>query len=231
MLDPSVIRILSGLLALVLFVSYILFFGVFIRKKLDQGSVRASKFILINVWFLLGSLPLIFYVLGAAVPSWVYGTPLNLSFNGAEILRFVSVFIVLSGLVLLLWRGRVLGRFMRVEIEFREKHELVTRAIFSHQASYVHRRSTGGVGDTLLFLNLVLVIGFLARVAMAYKRAILEEELLSSPDGFGQSYKDYMIRTGRFLPSLARHKPRFTSRNRERTFMTEISVTNHTETI
>ena len=120
---------------------------------------------------------------------------------------------------------------MRVEIEFREKHELVTRAIFSHQASYVHRRSTGGVGDTLLFLNLVLVIGFLARVAMAYKRAILEEELLSSPDGFGQSYKDYMIRTGRFLPSLARHKPRFTSRNRERTFMTEISVTNHTETI
>src|SRR5437867_2119972 len=87
MLDPSVIRILSGLLALVLFVSYILFFGVFIRKKLDQGSVRASKptgFILINVWFLLGSLPLIFYVLGAAVPSWVYGTPLNLSFNARK---------------------------------------------------------------------------------------------------------------------------------------------------
>ena len=122
----------------------------FHTKKAGSGPVRASKptgFILINIWFLLGSLPLIFYVLGAAVPSWVYGTPLNLSFNGAEILRFVSVFIVLSGLVLLLWRGRVLGRFMRVEIEVREKHELVTRAIFSHQASYVHRRSTGGVGD------------------------------------------------------------------------------------
>src|SRR5437867_10696878 len=67
MLDTSVIRILSGLLAIILFVSYILFFGAFTRKKQDPGSVRASKptgFILMNVWLLLGSLPIIFYVLG-----------------------------------------------------------------------------------------------------------------------------------------------------------------------
>src|SRR5437867_13362543 len=87
MLDSSLIRLLSALLAIVLFSSYILFFGVFIRKKHDLGSVKASKptgFILINVWLLLGSLPLIFYVLGAAVPDWVYGTPLNLSFNARK---------------------------------------------------------------------------------------------------------------------------------------------------
>src|SRR5437899_7487116 len=84
MLDTSVIRVLSGLLAIILFVSYILFFGVFIRKKQDLGSVKASKptgFILMNVWLLLGSLPIIFYVLGAAVPGLVYGTPLNLSLD------------------------------------------------------------------------------------------------------------------------------------------------------
>jgi len=110
MLDTSVIRILSGLLAIILFVSYILFFGVFTRKKQDPGSVRASKptgFILMNVWLFLGSLPIIFYVLGAAVPGLVYGTPLNLSFYGADFLQLVSVFLVLFAPIIFLWSARV----------------------------------------------------------------------------------------------------------------------------
>src|SRR3989454_5805969 len=95
MLDTSVIRILSGLLAVVLFVSYILFFGVFTRKKQDPGSVRASKptgFILINVWFLLGSLPIIFYVLGRVVRGLFYGRLLTLLFSGPAFLRLFPAF-------------------------------------------------------------------------------------------------------------------------------------------
>ena len=210
MLDTSVIRILSGLLAVVLFVSYVLFFGVFTRKKQDLGSVRASKptgFILMNVWLFLGSLPIIFYVLGAAVPGLVYGTPLNLSFYGAEFLQVVSVFLLLSAPIIFLWSARVLGQYMRPEIEVREKHELVTRGPYSRIR---HPTYTGtllvDLGATLLFLNIILVLGFLARVAMAYKRAVLEEELLSSPDGFGESYKQYMQGTGRFLPKLTRRR-------------------------
>src|SRR2546428_7811218 len=210
MLDTSVTRILSGLLAIILFVSYILFFGVFTRKKQDPGSVRASKptgFILINVWFFLGSLPIIFYVLGAAVPGLVYGTPLNLSFYGADFLQLVSVFPVLFAPIIFLWSARVLGQYMRPEIEVREKHELVTRGPYSRIR---HPTYTGtllvDLGATLLFLNIILVLGFLARVAIAYKRAVLEEELLSSPDGFGESYKQYMQGTGRFLPKLTRRR-------------------------
>ena len=210
MLDASVIRVLSGLLAIVLFVSYVLFFGVFIRKKQDLGSVKASKptgFILMNAWLFLGSLPIIFYVLGAAVPGLVYGTPLNLSFFGAEFLQVVSVFLVLSAPIIFLWSARVLGQYMRPEIEVREKHELVTRGPYSRIR---HPTYTGtllvDLGATLLFLNVILVLGFLARVAMAYKRAVLEEELLSSPDGFGESYKQYMQGTGRFLPKLTRRR-------------------------
>src|SRR2546425_5401279 len=219
MLDISVIRILSGLLAIILFVSYILFFGVFTRKKEDPCSVRASKptgFILMNVWLFLGSLPIIFYVLGAAVPGLVYGTPLNLSFYGADFLQLFSVFLVLFAPIIFLWSARVLGQYMRPEIEVREKHELVTKGPYSRIR---HPTYTGALmvelGTILLFLNIVLIVGFLARVAMAYKRAVLEEELLSSEDGFGQAYRDYMHRTGRFLPRLARHKPLFTSGNRE----------------
>jgi len=96
---------------------------------------------------------------------------------------------------------------MRPEIEVREKHELVTRGPYSHIR---HPTYTGtllvDLGATLLFLNIILVLGFLARVAIAYKRAVLEEELLSSPDGFGESYKQYMQGTGRFLPKLTRRR-------------------------
>jgi len=210
MLDASVIRVLSGLLAIVLFVSYVLFFGVFIRKKQDLGSVKASKqtgFILMNVWLFLGSLPIIFYVLGAAVPGLVYGTPLNLSFYGADFLQLFSVFLVLLAPIIFLWSARVLGQYMRPEVYVREKHELVTRGPYSRIR---HPTYTGtllvDLGATLLFLNIILVLGFLARVAMAYKRAVLEEELLSSPDGFGESYKQYMQGTGRFLPKLTRRR-------------------------
>jgi protein-S-isoprenylcysteine O-methyltransferase Ste14 len=37
-----------------------------------------------------------------------------------------------------------------------------------------------------------------------YRRTVLEEELLASEDGFGQAYRDYMLKTGRFLPKLGR---------------------------
>jgi protein-S-isoprenylcysteine O-methyltransferase Ste14 len=32
----------------------------------------------------------------------------------------------------------------------------------------------------------------------------VEEEFLSSEEGFGEEYRDYMLKTGRFLPRLTR---------------------------
>ena len=45
-------------------------------------------------------------------------------------------------------------------------------------------------------------MGLLAWIGLAYKKAVIEEELLSSEKGFGQEYKDYMLKTGRFLSRL-----------------------------
>ena len=58
------------------------------------------------------------------------------------------------------------------------------------------------LGVTLLFLNVILVVGFLATLGLAHRKAVLEEEFLASEDGFGQTYRDYMQKTGRFLPKL-----------------------------
>ena len=210
MLDISVIQILSILL-LVGAIGHFGMLALFTRKREDLGSVKASKptgFILHDVWLFLDLLlPLIFYLLGAVMPGWVYGTILNLSFNDAEFLQVLSVPLFLSGLVLVGWSERALGQLMRPRIEVMERHELVTGGAYSRIR---HPTYTGiltmSLASTLLFLQIVLVVGFLACFGIAYKKALLEEELLSSENGLGQDYRDYMSKTGRFLPKLWRTK-------------------------
>jgi protein-S-isoprenylcysteine O-methyltransferase Ste14 len=84
-----------------------------------------------------------------------------------------------------------------------ERHELVTRGPYSRIR---HPTYTGAMLSALslalLFLHAVPVMGFLACFGIAYKKAVLEEELLSSEKGFGEDYKNYMLKTGRFLPRL-----------------------------
>jgi protein-S-isoprenylcysteine O-methyltransferase Ste14/16S rRNA G527 N7-methylase RsmG len=207
MLDIWVVRILSILFV----VGAIIRFGMlalFSRKRQDLGSVKASKptgFVLHQVWLFLDILlPLIFYLLGATVPGWVYGTLLNLSFNGAEVLQVVSVPLFLSGVVLVGTAYQAIGQLLgRGGIEVMEKHELVTRGPYSRIRHPILTSILLMVlACTLLFLHIVLVVVFLVCVGIAYRKAVLEEELLSSEEGFGQEYRDYMLKTGRFLPKL-----------------------------
>jgi protein-S-isoprenylcysteine O-methyltransferase Ste14 len=212
MLDISVIRVLS-ILFVVGTVGRFGMLALFSRKRQDLGSVKASKptgFVLHQVWLFLDILlPLIFYLLGATVPNWVYGTLLNLSFPGAEFLQVVSVPLFLSGVVLVGTAYQAIGQLLgRGGIEVMEKHKLITRGPYSRIR---HPVLTGilsmVLACTILFLHTVLVVVFFVCVAIAYRKAVLEEELLASEDGFGQAYRDYMLKTGRFLPRLRKPKP------------------------
>ena len=206
MLDIEVMRILSILFLVGAFARTILL-ARFTRKQHDLGSVKASKpigFVLHDVWIFVDILlPLVFILLGAIVPAWVYRTALNLSFVGVEFLQIASVLLFFAGLVLLGTAYRALGQLNRARIEVLDKHGLVTSGPYSRVRHPVY---TGALlmvlGVTLLLLNVVLIVGFLATVGIAYRKALLEEELLASEDGFGQAYRDYMQKTGRFLPKL-----------------------------
>ena len=210
MLDIWIVRILSIFLAVGTFSRFGIL-ALFGRKRRDLGSVRTAKhtdFFLYQGWLFLDFLlPLIFYLLGATVPTLVYGTTLNLSFAGAEFLQVVSVPLFLISIVLNGMAYQALRQLMRPHIEVMEKHELVTRGIYSRIR---HPTYTGIVlmflACTLLFLHTVLFVCFLAILGMAYRKAVLEEKLLSSEKGFGQEYRDYMLKTGRFLPRLRKPK-------------------------
>jgi protein-S-isoprenylcysteine O-methyltransferase Ste14 len=208
MFDIEVIRVLSILLEVgaIIYLAVSLFFR---RERKDLGSVKASKptgFILNQFFgFLVIWLPCIFLLLGAVIPSWVYGTLINLSFTGAEYLQAVSVPLFLIGAILAGWSESAMRQFMRPSVEVREKHELVTRGPYSHIRHPLYTSIIlMTLGPALLLLHIVLVVGFLACVCIVYRRAVLEEELLASENGFGQAYRDYMLKTGRFLPKLGR---------------------------
>jgi protein-S-isoprenylcysteine O-methyltransferase Ste14 len=211
LLDIWVIRVLSILLAVGTFSRFGIL-ALFGRKRQDLGSVKSSKptgFVLYQGWLFLDLLlPLIFYLLGATVPSLVYGTLLNLSFTGGEFVQVVCVPLFLVSIVLYSMAYQALRQLMRPHIEVFEKQELVTRGPYSHIR---HPTYTGIIlmflACTLLFLNVILIVSLLAVLGMAYRKAVLEEELLSSEKGFGQQYRDYMMKTGRFLPRLRKPKP------------------------
>jgi len=52
----------------------------------------------------------------------------------------------------------------------------------------------------LLYLNLILIVDAAIVLAIAVARARREEDLLGSPEGFGDRYRAYVARTGWFLP-------------------------------
>jgi protein-S-isoprenylcysteine O-methyltransferase Ste14 len=206
MLDVAVIRVLSILLV-VGEISYLAVSLFFRRERKDLGSVKASKptgFVLNQFFgFLVIWLPFIFLLLGAVIPSWVYGTLLNLSFDGVEYLQAVSVPLFLIGVILAGWSESAMRQFMRPSVEVREKHELVTRGPYSHIRHPLYTSIIlMTLAPALLLFHIVPAIGFLGCLCIVYRRATLEEELLASEDGFGQTYRDYMKKTGRFLPRL-----------------------------
>jgi protein-S-isoprenylcysteine O-methyltransferase Ste14 len=206
MFDIEVIRVLSILLE-VGAISNLAVLSFFRRGRKDLGSVKASKhtgFILNQFWgFLVIWLPCIFLLLGAVMPSWVYGTLLNLSFTGAKYLQAACVPLFLIGAILAGWSEGAMRQFMRPNIEVREKHELVTRGPYSHIRHPMYTSiMLMTLAPALILLHIVLVMGFLACACIVYKRTVLEEELLASENGFGKDYRGYMLKTGRFLPRL-----------------------------
>ena len=206
MLDIFAIRVVSAFLAVALIARFLLSV-VFARLTGERlGSVKASRPIGIAIDLLcifLNFVPIIFCLLGAILPSWVYGTLLTFSFYGAEFLQVVSVPIVLFGAFLAGWSSKTLGQQASDKVEVREKHRLITTGPYSHirHPGYTARMIIDW-GVFLLFFDVVQFICLLAWIGVAYRKAVLEEELLASEQAFGKDYSDYMLRTGRFLPKL-----------------------------
>jgi hypothetical protein len=150
MLDTTVIRVVSILFVVgtIIRLGMLTFFS---RKRQDMGSVKASKptgFILHQLWLFLDILlPLIFCLLAIIVPTWVYGTLLNISFTGAEVLQLISIPLFVSGVILVGAAYRAIGQLLgrggiRISGETRASNQ---RTLLPHQTPNPHRNFANGL--------------------------------------------------------------------------------------
>lgn len=186
---------LLGLLLLVR-----VFFGVRVhqageRYLPDKTAIQregTGLFMTRVVMFLVMILLLIAY---AVNPPWVQALVIPLP----DWIRWMGLAVGLFGLGLLAWSQAELGRHWSAQLQLREGHRLVTTGPYSRVRHPLYTGLFGiGVGFALVtahwifvFLAIAVIIGMAARVPK-------EEKMLINQ--FGDEYRKYMDRTGRYLP-------------------------------
>jgi len=107
--------------------------------------------------------------------------------------------------VWLLWRGHAdLGRNWSPKLEIMEEQSLVTDGVFRyirHPTYAAHL--LWGIAQPLLLQNWIAGLAFLASQLPLYLYRIPREEQMML-ERFGEEYREYMNRTGRFIPRLRR---------------------------
>jgi protein-S-isoprenylcysteine O-methyltransferase Ste14 len=164
-------------------------------------GLRPLSFATGPLWVALQfSTPLAF-LLEAIVPFAVYGGPFTLGFPGDSALQVAGILAWFLGGALALWGQRELGKYTRLEIAVFGDHRLVTSGPYRWIRHPLYTALLTLIAGTGLFLLNALMLGLVpVALAIALRRALLEEELLSTGERFGEEYRSYMGRPGRFLP-------------------------------
>ncbi len=116
-------------------------------------------------------------------------------------LRWVGIGLGVAGGTLLVWTLRNLGRNLTDTVVTRREHTLVMKGPYRFVRHPFYDAVTLAVlGNALAAANWFLLLGGLLTVALIVLRTGREEERLLAR--FGESYRAYMKRTGRFLPRI-----------------------------
>jgi protein-S-isoprenylcysteine O-methyltransferase Ste14 len=148
--------------------------------------------------------PLVYPVLVVVAPGWSYAGWLNWS-SGVDLsLQAVGLVIWAVGASVVVWAAWTLGRHLAVD-GLTVDHELIVHGPYRYVRHPVYGSFTAiAVGTALCFRSYLLVAVAVTWVTATHWWAAAEEGLLTSPEGFGDAYRRYADRTGRFLPRLGR---------------------------
>jgi protein-S-isoprenylcysteine O-methyltransferase Ste14 len=146
-------------------------------------------------WLYAQLLPVV-YVLTPWLDPWDYVLP---TWAGA-------LGVLLAAVCLgLLWHcHRMLGPSWTSRVELHRGHALVTRGVYRHVRHPIYGKLLlWGVAQVLLLQNWIAGPSGLV-FALAFYLARVRREEVMLLEQFGDSYRDYMARTGRLLPRLRR---------------------------
>ncbi|MDH3222239.1 MAG: isoprenylcysteine carboxylmethyltransferase family protein [Gemmatimonadota bacterium] len=194
MSDQTTFRVMFG----ALFLSLFAIVGTYRRKAQSERaadtSVEGARLVVLR---LAGLVIGVYCLLYLALPGVV-----NWSFVVVPIwARWLGVVIVLLLFPLVAAAQRALGRNVSPTVITHEDHELVTSGPYRWVRNPLY--SAGAlllVGLGLIAASwFLLTVAVLALVAMRHRLMSEEAELEAR---FGQAYRDYAARTGRFVPRI-----------------------------
>ena len=145
----------------------------------------------------------LFFVLIAVLVLYAINHPWMqaLDFTLPAGLRWLGFAIGLVSIALLAWTEVELGRQFSPQLQLRQEHQLITAGPYA-RIRHPHYTSIDGFGLALAMVsaNWFFVAFFILCLVGVWFRVPKEEQMMLGQ--FGEEYKAYMQRTGRFLPKL-----------------------------
>jgi protein-S-isoprenylcysteine O-methyltransferase Ste14 len=145
----------------------------------------------------------VLFFFGAILVLYAYDSPWlsTLSISLPDSLRWAGLALGLVGLGLWTWTQAVLGKEWSPQLRLREQHRLVTGGPYLWMRHPMYTSMFGvGIALALLAANWCFVLFAVAMTAGFVVRAPREERMML--ETFGEEYRVYMQRTGRFFPKL-----------------------------
>jgi protein-S-isoprenylcysteine O-methyltransferase Ste14 len=181
---------------------YAVFFGVRIRYRVESARREPEKRQKIGIWpygilviAILGYFAsIVLYMLDV---SWISWSRLELPLW----LRWLGVVGALASTVLVAWIHSVLGRQYSAEFAIQKDHILVTTGPYARTRHPMYTALNAFSLSMALMTSNLIVIFFAVLVAVPFPW-IAEEEERMLLETFGDEYRDYMGRTGRFFPKI-----------------------------
>jgi protein-S-isoprenylcysteine O-methyltransferase Ste14 len=181
---------------------YAIFFGVRIRYRVESAKREPEKRQKVGLWpygilviAILGYLAsIILYMIDSPWVSWSsLALPLWL--------RLLSAVVAASSIILVAWIHRELGRQYSAEFAIQKDHILVMTGPYARTRHPMYTiLNVFSISMALMASNLI-VIFFGVLVAVPFPWIAVEEEKMLI-ETFGDQYKAYMRKTGRFFPRL-----------------------------
>ncbi len=155
------------------------------REGRGMFAIRVVMFLLLLGWL----------VLYAIYPAWL--GVLSVPFPGW--LRWVGFALGLASLGFWSWTQVALGKEWSPQLQLRKEHHLVTSGPYARIRHPLYTAMFGyGTSLALVTANWVFIAFAVAVVFGSFARVPREEQMMIKE--FGEEYKAYMQRTGRFYP-------------------------------
>ena len=181
---------------------YAVFFGVRIRYRVEstrreperrqKAESMASKILIVAILGYLVSIVL--YMLDVPWTSWS-------RLAMPPWLRWLGVIGAASSILLVAWTHRALGRQYSAEFAIQKDHVLVTTGPYAKTRHPMYTALNMFSFSMALTTSNLLVLLFAILVILPFPWIAREEEQVLL-ETFGEEYREYMRRTGRFFPRI-----------------------------